>query len=121
MKVRSRTRLIELRASSLSVFENVSAGWRPGFHGGSSSSGSQAASLPTVLKWRFLAVAAMISAGIPTRLSSHGLAVGFPFSWRTRQEIITLGEQPHNFSLWLLVVNALLVLTVFVALWIAIN
>ena|SRR5437867_7862067 len=52
----------------------------------------------TVLKWSFLAVAAIISAAIPTPLSSHGFAVGFPFAWHTRQEVITLGEQPHSFS-----------------------
>jgi len=62
-----------------------------------------------------IAVASFIAA-IPTRLSMHDLAVGFPFTWHTRQEIVTLGEQPHSFWLWLLLLDMALVLVVFVLL-----
>jgi hypothetical protein len=67
------------------------------------------------LKWSFLVFAALVIAAIPTRLASHDVAVGFPLTWHTRQEIITLGEQPHSFSLLLLLCDvgiALLVLAV---------
>jgi len=66
-------------------------------------------------------VAATFVAAIPTRLSTHDLAVGFPFTWRTRQEIVTFGEQPHSFNLWLLLFDIALVLVVFVLLRIAIS
>jgi len=59
----------------------------------------------TALKWSLLAVAAIIIAAIPTRVASHDVAVGFPFTWHTRQEIITFGEQPHTFSLLLLLAD----------------
>jgi len=68
-----------------------------------------------ILKWSFLVLAALLIAAIPTRLGSHDVAVGFPFTWHTRQEIITFGEQPHSFSALLLLSDfgiALLVLAV---------
>jgi hypothetical protein len=67
------------------------------------------------LKWSVLVVAAVMIAAIPKRISSHDVAIGFPFTWHTRQEIVTLGEQPHTFSALLLVCDfgiALLVLAV---------
>ena len=70
----------------------------------------------TVLKWSFLAVAAIIIAAIPTRLSIHDLAVGFPFTWHTRQEVITLGEQPHSFSFLFLLLDFAMALLALAAL-----
>jgi hypothetical protein len=54
------------------------------------------------LNWSVLVVAALLIAAVPTRISSHNVAVGFPFTWHTRQEIVTLGEQPHTFSAFFL-------------------
>jgi len=74
----------------------------------------------TALKWIVFIFAAVIIAAIPTRLGSHDVAVGFPFTWHTRQEIITFGEQPHSFSFLLLlsdVAIALLVLAAFARLF----
>lgn len=70
----------------------------------------------TATKWISLVVVAIIIAAIPTRLTSHDVAVGFPFTWHTRQEIITFGKQPHSFSFLLLLSNiaiALFVIAVF--------
>jgi membrane protein required for beta-lactamase induction len=66
-------------------------------------------------------LAATFIAAIPTRLSSHDVAVGRPFRWHSRQEIITLGERLHNFSLGLLLLDVVLVLAVFVAVRIAVR
>ena len=69
----------------------------------------------TILKWSFLVFAALLIAAIPTRLGSHDVAVGFPFTWHARQEIITLGQQPQSFSALLVLCDfgiALLVLAV---------
>jgi hypothetical protein len=68
-----------------------------------------------ILKWSILVFAALVIAAIPTRLGDHDVAVGFPFTWYTREVIITFGEQPHSFSTLLLlsdVAIALLVLAV---------
>ena len=67
----------------------------------------------STLKWSLLVVASLMIAAMPTRLSSHDLAIGFPFTWHMRQEIVTLGEQPHSFRALLLLSDfglALLVL-----------
>ena len=56
----------------------------------------------TTLKWSLLVVSALLISAIPTQLGSHDFAVGFPFTWHTRQEIITLGAQPYSFSFLLL-------------------
>jgi hypothetical protein len=66
--------------------------------------------LRSALRWLLAAVAATLVAAIPTRLSMHDLAVGLPFTWHTRQEIVTLGEQPNALSLWLLLLDIALVL-----------
>jgi len=68
-----------------------------------------------VLKVGFLVVAALVVAAIPTRLGSHEVAVGFPFTWRTSQQIITLGQQPHTFSLLLLLFDFCIALLVLAA------
>ena len=65
------------------------------------------------LKLSVLIFAALVIAAIPTRLGSHDVAVGFPFTWHTSQQIITFGEQPHSFSFLVLLCDfgiALLVL-----------
>lgn len=70
----------------------------------------------SVIKWTLLAVVAIVIAAMPTRIGSHDVAIGFPLAWYARQEIITLGEQPHSFSSILFlsdVAIALLVLVVF--------
>jgi hypothetical protein len=72
-----------------------------------------------LLKLSFLVAGATITAAIATRLSDHDLALGFPFTWYTRQDIVTLGEQPHSFSLLLMLLDfviALLALATFVRL-----
>ena len=53
-------------------------------------------------------------AAIPTRLSVHNLAVGLPFTWHTRHEIVKLGEQSDALSLWVLLMDIVLVLGFFV-------
>ena len=70
----------------------------------------------TILKCSFLVFAAMVIAAIPTRLSSHDLAVGFPFTWHTRQEVITLGEQPLSLSFLFLLLDFTLALLALAAL-----
>lgn len=75
----------------------------------------------SVVRWLVAITAATFVAAIPTRLGMHYLAVGFPFTWRTRQEIVTSGEQPHSFSLWLLLLDIALVLVVLVLLRIAVS
>jgi len=75
----------------------------------------------SVVRWLVAVAAATFIAAIPTRLSSHDLAVGIPLTWHTRQEVITLGEQPHTFSLWLLLVDIALVLVALVMLRISIS
>jgi hypothetical protein len=52
--------------------------------------------MSTVLKWSLLIVAAVIIAAIPTHLSSHDVALGVPFTWHTRQQVVTLGPQPQS-------------------------
>ena len=66
----------------------------------------------TAVKGTLLAVVAIVIAAIPTRLGSHDVAVGFPFTWHTRQEIITFGEQPHSFSFLLLLSDVIIALLV---------
>jgi len=75
----------------------------------------------SVVRWLLAITAATFVAAIPTRLSMHYLAVGFPFTWRTHQEIVSSGEQPHSFSLWLLLLDIALVVVVFVLLRIAVR
>jgi hypothetical protein len=75
----------------------------------------------SVVRWRVAFTAATFVAAVPTRLNMHNFAVGFPFTWRTHQEIIASGEQPHSFSLWLLPLDIALVLVVFVLLRIAVS
>ena len=75
----------------------------------------------SVVRWFVAVVAATVIAAIPRRLRSHDLAVGTPLTWHTRQEVITLGEQPHGFSLWLLLVDIALVLVGLVMLRMAIS
>lgn len=70
----------------------------------------------STVRWLVAVAAAAFVAAIPTRLASHHVAVGFPFTWLTRQEIVTFGEQPHSFSLSLLLLDIALVLAVFIAL-----
>lgn len=68
----------------------------------------------TALKWSLLVTAAIVIAAIPTHLSSHSVAVGVAFTWHTRQEVVTLGEQPHSFNAAMLFADfwiALLVLS----------
>ena len=74
----------------------------------------------STLKGSVLVVLALAIAAIPTRLSSHDVAIGFPFTWHMRQEIVTLGEQPHSFNALLLLADfgiALLVLAIVVKLF----
>ena len=66
----------------------------------------------TAIKWSLLAVVAIVIAAIPTRLGSHDVAVGFPFTWHTRHEIITFGAQPHSFSFLLLLSDVAIALLV---------
>ena len=66
-------------------------------------------------------VAATFIASIPTRVSMHDLAIGFPFTWHSRQEIVTLGEQSHSFSSGLLLLDVALALAVFVVARVAIS
>jgi hypothetical protein len=74
------------------------------------------------MRWLVVIVVATIVASMPTRpFSSHDLTVGIPFTWHTRREIITLGEQPHNFNFWLLLLDVVIVLAVLVLLLIAVN
>src|SRR5215472_7310598 len=71
--------------------------------------------MSTTLKWSLLIAGALIIAAIPTRVSSHDVAVGIPFTWHTRQEVVTLGAQPHSFSAGFLLADfgiSLLVLSV---------
>jgi hypothetical protein len=75
----------------------------------------------STVRWLVAIAAAMLVAAIPTRLGSHDVAVGFPFTWHTRQEVITLGEQPHSFSFSLLLLDIVFVLAVFIALRIGIR
>jgi len=70
----------------------------------------------TAVKWSLLAVVAIVIAVIPTRLGSHDVAVGVPFTWHTRQEIIAFGEQPHSFSFLLLLADVAIALLVLAAL-----
>ena len=67
----------------------------------------------SAVRWLVAIVAAALVAAIPTRLSMHNLAVGIPFTWRTRQEVVTSGEQPHTFTLWLLLLDIAIALAVF--------
>src|SRR5262245_35062957 len=67
----------------------------------------------STVRWLLAAVVATLVALIPTRASMHDVAVGFPFTWRSRQEIVTVGEQPHNFSPWPLLPHIGLVLAFF--------
>jgi hypothetical protein len=72
-------------------------------------------SMYTTLKRSLLVLAALVIAFIPTRVGSHGVAIGLPFTWYTSQEIVTFGKQPQSFSALLLlsdVGTALLVLAV---------
>ena len=69
----------------------------------------------SVVRWIVAVAAATLVASIPTRVSDHDLAAGFPFTWSTRQQVITLGEQPHSFSLWLLLLDIAIVLAAFIA------
>ena len=75
--------------------------------------------LRSTVRWLVAIAAATFVAAIPTPLSMHDLAVGIPFTWHTRQEIITLGEQPHSFTLWLLLLDIAIVLAVLTLLRIA--
>ena len=74
-----------------------------------------------VLRWLATLVAATLVASIPTRIASHHLAVGLPFTWYTRQEIVTFGEQPSSFSFWLVLLDVMIVVSIFVALRIAVR
>ena len=74
----------------------------------------------TVVRWLVAIVAAAFIAAIPTRLSSHDHAVGFPFTWYRLQEILTLGEQ-SSLSLRLLLLDIALVLAALVVLRIVIG
>src|SRR6267142_744770 len=72
-----------------------------------------------VLRWLLRLVAAILIANIPTRLSMHDLAVGVPFTWQTRQEIVSVGQHPHSFSLILFILDVgvcLLVLSLLIRL-----
>ena len=64
--------------------------------------------------WRFfpLPILAIAVAAIPTRVSDHDVAVGFPFTWHSRQEVITLGEQPHSSSAPLLMLDIAIALII---------
>ena len=75
----------------------------------------------STVRWLVAIATAMFVAAIPTRLGSHDVAVGFPFTWHTRLEVVTLGEQPHSFSLSLLLLDIVLVLIVFIALRIGVS
>jgi hypothetical protein len=56
----------------------------------------------TIAKWGLLIFSALLIASIPTRLGSHDVAVGIPFTWHTSQQIVTFGPQPESFSFLLL-------------------
>lgn len=74
----------------------------------------------TLLRWSSLVVVAMLIAAIPTRLSSHDVAVGFPFTWHTRQEVVSLGNSLRNFSYVALILDlviAVLALTAIAAMF----
>jgi MFS superfamily sulfate permease-like transporter len=74
-----------------------------------------------VVRWLVAIIAATFIAAIPTRLSSHDSAAGFPFTWYNIQGIFTLGEYALSFSLWLLLLDIALVLAAFVVLRIVIS
>lgn len=68
----------------------------------------------TIAKWGLLAFAALFIAAMPTRLGSHDVAVGVPFTWHTSQQTVTFGQQLESFSFFLLFSDfalALLLLT----------
>ena len=67
------------------------------------------------LRWILLAVAALAIAAIPTRVASHHVAVGIPFTWRTSQVVATVGEQPRTFSFLLLLLDFAMALLTFSA------
>jgi len=57
----------------------------------------------TAIKWSVVIVAALLIAGIPTRLGSYEIVVGIPFTRLRSQEVITVGditfgEQAPSFS-----------------------
>ena len=52
----------------------------------------------TIAKWRLLIFGALFIAAIPTRVGSHDVAVGLPFTWHTSRQIVTFGPQPESFS-----------------------
>jgi hypothetical protein len=64
----------------------------------------------TVLKWTFITIAALAVASFPTILSSHDVALGLPFTWYTRREIVTFGAQPNDVNLLKLLLDISLVL-----------
>jgi hypothetical protein len=65
--------------------------------------------LRALLKLSFLAVGAIISAAIPNLalVSDHDFACGFPFTWYTRQDILTFDAPPYtqSFSVLLLLLD----------------
>lgn len=64
----------------------------------------------TLLRWSFLVVVAMVIAAIPTRVASHHVDIGFPFTWRTRQDVVSLDGIPlHSFSCIALVLDLAIV------------
>src|SRR4051812_45947358 len=70
-----------------------------------------ASNFRSTVRWLCVIVAATLVAAIPTRLSSHDSAIGFPFTWHTAQEIVTFGPQPRSFRPWLLFVDIAVVLS----------
>jgi hypothetical protein len=71
-----------------------------------------AAFLRAVLKLSFLAAGAIISAAIPNLalVSDHEFACGFPFTWHTRQEMVTFDVPPYtqSFSVLLLLLDSVI-------------
>lgn len=64
----------------------------------------------TLLRWSCLVVVAMAIAAIPTRLSSHDVVVGFPFTWHIRHEVVSLKKPLHGFSCIALILDLAIVL-----------
>lgn len=74
-----------------------------------------------ITRWGLLILGALFLAAIPTRLTDHDFAIGFPFTWHTHQEIVTFGPQPESFSVVFLLSDFALALLVLVVLRLAIK
>ena len=75
----------------------------------------------TAVKWLVAITTATLLAASPTRVGSHDVAIGFPFTFHSRLEIITLGDQPHSFSLVLFLLDIGIVLAAILGLAVALS